>query len=126
MFTVSIVLLYKGRESTHLPIPVVAAHVALFVTCTTHYAIEFNHFYTTLVGSVVLAPSYNAGNYLYTGIQWGTRIRKRDDAACGCRYPALTLRSPRRFSLNLSVMGLVGKQLLDHPSSVFLLYWRLR
>ena len=27
----------------------VVANFALFLCCTTHYAIEFNHFYTTLV-----------------------------------------------------------------------------
>ena len=57
LFISSVILLFKGRKSVHLPIPVVAAHVALFVTCTVHYAIEFNHFYTTLVGPVVLTSS---------------------------------------------------------------------
>lgn len=45
----SIILLRRRGLKTELSTPVVSAHIALFVTCTVHYALEFNHFYTTLV-----------------------------------------------------------------------------
>ena len=35
-------------------------HCLLFVTCTAHFGIEFNHFYTTLVCLVLTSPTFLA------------------------------------------------------------------
>ena len=43
------VLLWWRRKHRSFNLPMVVANFALFLCCTTHYAIEFNHFYTTLV-----------------------------------------------------------------------------
>ncbi|TBU59396.1 hypothetical protein BD310DRAFT_413596 [Dichomitus squalens] len=48
LFVVSIILLRRRGKRTNLSLPVVAAHCALFSGCTVHFALEFNHFYTTL------------------------------------------------------------------------------
>ncbi|EJF59596.1 hypothetical protein DICSQDRAFT_89248 [Dichomitus squalens LYAD-421 SS1] len=53
LFLVSIVLMRKRKQSTPLSLPVVVAHVALFIACTVHYGLEFNHFYTTLAAKGV-------------------------------------------------------------------------
>lgn len=56
MFSVSIVLLRRRSLKAELSTPVVSAHIALFVACTVHYALEFNHFYTTLVRPLIYPP----------------------------------------------------------------------
>ncbi|KAM5537664.1 hypothetical protein V8D89_008742 [Ganoderma adspersum] len=53
LFIVSIILLRRRNLKTELSTPVVSAHIALFVACTVHYAVEFNHFYTTLAAKGV-------------------------------------------------------------------------
>ncbi|EJF59554.1 hypothetical protein BD309DRAFT_1031064 [Dichomitus squalens] len=53
LFIVSIILLRRRSLKTELSTPVVVAHVALFIACTVHYALEFNHFYTTLAAKGV-------------------------------------------------------------------------
>ncbi|PIL23344.1 hypothetical protein GSI_14655 [Ganoderma sinense ZZ0214-1] len=53
LFIVSIMLLRRRSLKTELSTPVVSAHIALFVACTVHYALEFNHFYTTLAANGV-------------------------------------------------------------------------
>ena len=42
-------LLRTRREASHLSLPVVIAHCALFLACTIHWALELYHFVTTLV-----------------------------------------------------------------------------
>ncbi|KAI1794447.1 hypothetical protein LXA43DRAFT_883966 [Ganoderma leucocontextum] len=53
LFIVSIILLRRRSLKTELSTPVVSAHFALFIACTVHYALEFNHFYTTLAAKGV-------------------------------------------------------------------------
>ena len=43
------VLLWWRRKHTNINVPMAVANFTLFLCCTTHFAIEFNHFYTTLV-----------------------------------------------------------------------------
>ncbi|KAI0828633.1 hypothetical protein BC628DRAFT_83193 [Trametes gibbosa] len=48
LFVISIGLLMRRSRKGELNPTVFAIHCLLFAACTTHYAIEFNHFYTTL------------------------------------------------------------------------------
>ena len=49
LFLASLVLMLRRMRSHGMNIPILASICALFVLCTTHFAIEFNHFYTVLV-----------------------------------------------------------------------------
>ena len=49
LFIVSVVLLRRRGKRSNLSLPVIAAYCALFIGDTVHFALEFNHFYTTLV-----------------------------------------------------------------------------
>ncbi|KAL4066920.1 hypothetical protein V8B97DRAFT_1917119 [Scleroderma yunnanense] len=51
LFFVSIAIITQKRHQTSLSHPVVLLNCLIFLCCTTHFAIEFNHFYTTL-GSI--------------------------------------------------------------------------
>jgi hypothetical protein len=48
LFIVSWMVLAQNRRSPNLSSPVVFANCLLFFCCTAHFALEFNHFYTTL------------------------------------------------------------------------------
>ncbi|KAG2362640.1 hypothetical protein BDR07DRAFT_1406526 [Suillus spraguei] len=48
LFVVSWIVLGQKQRSTKLSSPVVFANCLLFFCCTAHFALEFNHFYTTL------------------------------------------------------------------------------
>ncbi|KAG1796262.1 uncharacterized protein HD556DRAFT_1441555 [Suillus plorans] len=48
LFIVSWIVLSQKRPSPNLSSPVVFANCLLFFCCTAHFALEFNHFYTTL------------------------------------------------------------------------------
>ncbi|KAG1823953.1 uncharacterized protein BJ212DRAFT_710504 [Suillus subaureus] len=48
LFIISWVVLGQNRRSPNLSSPVVFANCLLFLCCTAHFALEFNHFYTTL------------------------------------------------------------------------------
>ncbi|KAI0754396.1 hypothetical protein C8Q80DRAFT_1226442 [Daedaleopsis nitida] len=50
LFLASVILLLRRARTN---IPVFIANFVLFVSCTAHFAIEFNHFYTTLGGTGV-------------------------------------------------------------------------
>lgn len=47
----STILLWRRHNRAHgaFNVPMVVANFTLFSCCTAHYALEFNHFYTTLV-----------------------------------------------------------------------------
>ncbi|KAG2338099.1 hypothetical protein BDR05DRAFT_1062938 [Suillus weaverae] len=48
LFIISWIVLGLKRRSPNLSSPVVFANCLLFFCCTAHFALEFNHFYTTL------------------------------------------------------------------------------
>lgn len=48
LFIISWIVLGQKRHSPNLSSPVVFANCLLFFCCTAHFALEFNHFYTTL------------------------------------------------------------------------------
>ncbi|KAG0700287.1 hypothetical protein DFH29DRAFT_933016 [Suillus ampliporus] len=48
LFVISWIVLSQKRRSPNLSSPVVFANCLLFLCCTAHFALEFNHFYTTL------------------------------------------------------------------------------
>ncbi|KAI0631211.1 hypothetical protein C8Q77DRAFT_1062309 [Trametes polyzona] len=48
LFLISLNLFYKRNQKGELNVFVVFVHCLLFGACTAHYALEFNHFYTTL------------------------------------------------------------------------------
>ncbi|KAI9570567.1 hypothetical protein HD554DRAFT_353118 [Boletus coccyginus] len=48
LFLVSVVILRHRRPSDKLNNPVIYLNCLIFLCCTTHFALEFNHFYTTL------------------------------------------------------------------------------
>lgn len=48
LFIISWVVLGQNRRSPNLSSPVVFANCLLFFCCTAHFALEFNHYYTTL------------------------------------------------------------------------------
>lgn len=48
LFIISWIVLGQKRRSPNLSSPVVFANCLLFFCCTAHFALEFNHFYTTL------------------------------------------------------------------------------
>ncbi|KAI0922507.1 hypothetical protein AcW1_002873 [Taiwanofungus camphoratus] len=48
LFLVSMGVLVWRRSTRDLNIPLVSANCMLFCCCTAHFALEFNHFYTTL------------------------------------------------------------------------------
>ncbi|KAI0043397.1 hypothetical protein FA95DRAFT_1563378 [Auriscalpium vulgare] len=48
LFIVALTLIFWGRRKREANIPIMVASVFLFLICTTHFAIEFNHFYVTL------------------------------------------------------------------------------
>ncbi|KAI0642807.1 hypothetical protein C8Q79DRAFT_916724 [Trametes meyenii] len=48
LFLTSMGLLRQRGRLSGLNLPIVITHCLLFVLCTTHYALKFNHFYTTL------------------------------------------------------------------------------
>ena len=59
LFVTSLVLLYRRkrvRKQNTAHGPILYLMIALFACCTTHFAIEFNHFYTILVRR--LPPHY--------------------------------------------------------------------
>lgn len=55
IFLVSLLSLVSLRGTRDLNIPMLGANCFLFSLCTAHFALEFNHFYTTLV-SMFLRP----------------------------------------------------------------------
>jgi len=59
-------VLAQNRRSPNLSSPVVFANCLLFFCCTAHFALEFNHFYTTLVGFPIksLENTYPHTNFL--------------------------------------------------------------
>ncbi|KAF9223683.1 hypothetical protein BS17DRAFT_781058 [Gyrodon lividus] len=48
LFVVSLIILGRRRLSESFANPIVYIHCLIFLCCTTHFALEFNHFYTTL------------------------------------------------------------------------------
>ncbi|KAI0631205.1 hypothetical protein C8Q77DRAFT_1230388 [Trametes polyzona] len=54
LFVISLGLLFRRGRKGELNPTVFAIHCLLFLASTTHYAIEFNHFYTTLASSPIL------------------------------------------------------------------------
>ncbi|KAJ2989654.1 hypothetical protein NUW54_g8712 [Trametes sanguinea] len=48
LFLISLGLLYRRTQCGHLNATLLVMHCLLFTTCTAHFALEFNHFYTTL------------------------------------------------------------------------------
>ena len=50
LFIISWIVLGQKQRSPNLSSPVVFANFLLFFCCTAHFALEFNHFYKTLVG----------------------------------------------------------------------------
>ncbi|KAG1844823.1 hypothetical protein DFJ58DRAFT_894365 [Suillus subalutaceus] len=48
LFIISWIVLGQNRRSPNLSSPVVFANCLLFFCCTAHFALEFNHYYTTL------------------------------------------------------------------------------
>ncbi|KAF8843683.1 hypothetical protein BDN67DRAFT_1066601 [Paxillus ammoniavirescens] len=48
LFVVSLIILGQRRLNESLTNPIVYLHCLIFLSCTTHFALEFNHFYTTL------------------------------------------------------------------------------
>lgn len=57
LFLISCVVLSQKRRSRNLSSPVVFANCLLFLCCTAHFALEFNHFYTTLGSTGVVGYS---------------------------------------------------------------------
>ena len=60
LFVTSLVLLYRRkrvRKQNTAHGPILYLMIALFACCTTHFAIEFNHFYRTLVSAM---PSHES------------------------------------------------------------------
>ncbi|KAH9899233.1 hypothetical protein C8Q73DRAFT_815593 [Cubamyces lactineus] len=51
LFFISLGLLYRKGRRGDLNLTIFIIHCLLFVTCTAHFGIEFNHFYTTLNSS---------------------------------------------------------------------------
>ena len=51
LFTASVVLLLRRARTQSLNVPIFIANLLLFASCTAHFALEFDHFYTTLVSS---------------------------------------------------------------------------
>ena len=49
LFLASLVLMLRRMHSHGTNVPILTSICALFMLCTTHFAIEFNHFYTVLV-----------------------------------------------------------------------------
>jgi len=56
LFVVSLIILARRRDE-NLGNPVAYLNVLIFLSCTTHFALEFNHFYTTL-GATELVNGY--------------------------------------------------------------------
>ncbi|KAG2125392.1 hypothetical protein DEU56DRAFT_825417 [Suillus clintonianus] len=54
LFLISWVVLFQKQRAPNLSSPVVFANCLLFFCCTAHFALEFNHFYTTLESTGVL------------------------------------------------------------------------
>ncbi|KAH9927397.1 hypothetical protein B0H21DRAFT_826446 [Amylocystis lapponica] len=48
LFLVSLTILVWRRGTSDIHIPLLVANVVLFLSCTAHFSLEFNHFYTTL------------------------------------------------------------------------------
>ncbi|KAI6042535.1 hypothetical protein EDC04DRAFT_2878478 [Pisolithus marmoratus] len=53
LFLISLVILYNRRNKTDILHPVILLNGLIFLCCTTHFAIEFNHFVTALGGTGV-------------------------------------------------------------------------
>lgn len=87
LFIVSWIVLSQKRPSPNLSSPVVFANCLLFFCCTAHFALEFNHFYTTLVGfpikslenTYILIPIFSIGlnrsRWVFRGDSWSYRRR---------------------------------------------------
>ncbi|KAG1744163.1 uncharacterized protein EDB91DRAFT_1124822 [Suillus paluster] len=57
LFVISWVVLGRKRPSLNISNPVVFANCLLFLCCTAHFALQFNHFYTTLESTGVIGFS---------------------------------------------------------------------
>ncbi|KAI0716722.1 hypothetical protein C8Q76DRAFT_415707 [Earliella scabrosa] len=53
LFLISVVLLVRRLRTHNTHVAILIAIVALFLCCTAHFALEFNHFYTTLAATGV-------------------------------------------------------------------------
>lgn len=49
LYTASLVLLLRRARSCGLNVPILLLGCALFASCTAHFALEFSHFFVTLV-----------------------------------------------------------------------------
>ncbi|KAI0325185.1 hypothetical protein GY45DRAFT_1364669 [Cubamyces sp. BRFM 1775] len=59
LFSISLGLLYRKGRRGDLNLTIFIIHCLLFTTCTAHFGIEFNHFYTTLNASSSVAGFAN-------------------------------------------------------------------
>ena len=49
LFIASVVLLLRRARTRSMNVPIFIANFLLFASCTAHFALEFNHFYTAMV-----------------------------------------------------------------------------
>ena len=113
LFIASSILLLRRFKAPRrrLSIPIFLSNCLLYGSCTAHFALEFNHFYLTLVSA---PPPFPISCHGRIGLPITTHraesdrrrtLRGRDHAPPRGRYPDLILRPPRRPHIALQMLG---------------------
>lgn len=113
----STILLWR-RRGRLLNVPMVVANFALFFCCTAHFALEFNHYYTTLVSDWYMKMwSRDTQRNILTwiiGSHWCARLCKREQEFRGCRSSDFFDGYVRGFCSSLPVLACLGQKILHH------------
>ena len=123
LFGVSLILLLRRGKGRVLNVPIATGSCILFLSCTAHFAIEFNHFHTTLV-SLISESSLHHALMLLPGVDRCGWVCERDQTPGWRGHFDIPLRPFRRFHSHLSLLDIVGEELLgDHPADIMRAWW---
>lgn len=117
----SLYILFWMWKARGLNKAIVALHCLLFVACTLHFALEFNHFYTYLVRSSYLSGEAAGLTEAVVGRERRRRLWRRGLPHVHCGLHRLGRGFPGRPHPHLQVLDHLGRQLLDHDPPIPLL-----